>query len=301
MSEDIPKIDSQISEIMLDSFRSSVEDTSNLFNYEEKKLIDQLHLTFLTRSYVVKVTLNRQEETVVFSPPSYFVRIESGSFIYNFLPEMTRFFENYSNLKENNWLSFEGKPVPFDIPFGALVDLLVGPNPTEPLELTIHFKELPFFFGPGPTLTARTQTHLLQSLKESSLIRAGESQFFKINFQKDDKDQILKFVTEQSLSNARFVINKFLKYNRKKVVPVRIFSQIDNFFSSRNAQQSQTLIEFLASEFPILEIKDSKPSPPYEQLSVYCFGIEVPWDVTFSCLEPTMMSLDGFIYLCLKW
>eukprot|EP00808_Paulinella_micropora_P029093 g73972.t1 len=126
----------------------------------------------------VLLKLAAREITQMDAPLPLCVMLPRVTYLPLVAHEVRRHFESYAPpLEDELWFSLNGVPLKWNIPVGALVDMLqTATNEPLPLHITVHFQSFPADKLMRCKSVFTVRSHFFNALKESLFLEYGSSQ-----------------------------------------------------------------------------------------------------------------------------
>ena len=89
------------------------------------------------------MVLRRDEVEGSHTPPPYYLKVTRMSYLWSHLDELRDFFDYYSIsiVNHEHWLEIKDSPLPWDIPFGVVIDIFT-PHALDPIVHMRHTESM---------------------------------------------------------------------------------------------------------------------------------------------------------------
>jgi len=233
----------------------------------------------------------------------------------------THFLPSAIAMEDEMWFDYKDSPLRWNIPIGALADILMQSSKAElPLLITVHFQSFPV----NKLLRCKTnftiRSHFLNAFKESCFLKYGSSKLVQ-SFTQAETNGLWDALTANKFDDFFTTRNKIMKKGESEVkmsdenktvqwLPVRIyvsgFGSGESRFDFKCIQQpvppettdgkKQTLETLFKSIVPGL-VYDMDANTFNENVEILIQGINPPLNTELAWLCENMCHPDQFLYV----
>ena len=149
-------------------------------------------------------------------PPPYFFKVTRMSYLWSHLDELQDFFDYYaiSIVSHEHWLEIQGTPVPWDVPFGVILDSFAPYS----LDKLVHRKHLEtkYFFNFEKIIIRSEESFILEMVLHYRDYPMNLPPYKNIG---NIKDRFIHCLKDSSISTDFLaLIDMFIEYTKKKII-----------------------------------------------------------------------------------
>jgi len=263
---------------------------------------------------LLRVRLVSDEVAWVTEPPPLFRLASRLAYLPSFFEDVYKNFQSYLDpvmcQSYDIWFDYNGVPLKWHYPIGALCDVLVGSDVPVPLDLTVHFRGCPLqellpYSDVGDwrdaVMSAWQQAVFLQHQKASVWGRCPQEQQRRLW----DAIKAADLKDVASVQRDSGLLCPTLGGCRHLAVRLHISSQTQRHAvllhpaPALEDRRPTTVQDLLRQVLPPL-FPEPAGAPPLEGIEIVTHGIRVPPDTPLYWLSLNSMYLDSFVHLAIR-
>ena len=242
-----------------------------------------------------KFTVAKSEVGFSESNPPLFLQLSCFAYLGFFIPKIDEFFLEHKlrlgDKRGSVWFSAAGTPVPWNLHFGTVVDLLFA-GQAQPFCFEVHFKEYPSClseFGGS----ADVEEMVMHNIKEGVLARTGNKELLRMELHPKDQMLLFKCLGEQNFEDIALILKPFVTQFKRDRFIVRVVHKGSGSVAKRTATSQQTVAQFLNDNFNALFRSDGRlQSGDNDWPRVTCCGVDVELDTPIAILAGVFEFFD---------
>lgn len=274
---------------------------------ETVKTLETEHLRneYMKKAYLLRIILFRDDIEGSFTPPPFYFKITRFCYLWSFMPEIKDFFDYYaqSTTKHENWFEYKGTPVPWDLPFGAVYDMLLATekNDKNYFDVVFHYRNYPNkVLGPLKNIEY-IKDSIIHNMKEAAWIRSGRNDCVKTFLNPQDVIYIWQYFKSQSIADIHSITDKLkVQYSSGKL-PVKVYIRNTGQLISKSVEAKWKLKDLMQRLFPKIFDVDDELKEEYKNFAVFISGIPIPLETDLSTIDSIFIYMDQFIYLVVAY
>lgn len=279
------------------------ETTSTEVPQDNKHQIAELRQEYIKKNYLLRINLFRDDIEGSFTPPPFYFKLTRFCYLWTFLSEIKDFFDYYAQTttRHENWFEHKGSPIPWDIPFGAILDLYLESEHDKYFDIVFHYRNYPLKELGALKNIDYIKECIIHNLKESAWIRSGKSDCIKNKLNPSDIDYFWKYVQEQKTKDIQTILDKLRPVFVTEQVPVKCFLKNTNQMLNKSVNREWTCLDFVKRHFPIILDEDEKLKDEYSKFKLLISGVEIPLTTSFNVIDYVMSYMDFYIYITVTY